>query len=121
MAEHNTLGKVGEIKAKEYLESKGYIIFHTNWRYKHKEIDLVALKNDILVFVEVKTRSFGGMQNARECITKSKMRFLIEAADAYVTMFNRPEEVRFDLLALTKSPSTIEIEHIENAFNALDI
>lgn len=121
MAEHNILGNQGESKAKSYLLSNGYTILHTNWRYKHKEIDLIALKDNVLVFIEVKTRTFGGMQPARESITISKMRYLVEAADAYVNQFNRKEEIRFDVLALTKSYDTMQIEHLENAFNTFDI
>ncbi len=121
MAQHNQLGQRGESKARNYLEAQGYTILHTNWRYKHKEIDLVASKDGYLVFVEVKTRSFGGMQAAEESITTSKMRYLIEAAEAYITTYERKEEVRFDVLALTFGQGDWQIKHIKEAFNAMDI
>ncbi len=121
MAQHNTLGQKGEEKAKNYLQERGYAILHTNWRYKHKEIDLVAKKDGFLIFVEVKTRTFGGMQAAEESITTNKMRYLIEAAEEYVTKYNRKEEVRFDVLALTFQQGNWQINHIKEAFNAMDI
>ncbi len=121
MAQHNTLGQKGEEKAKNYLQEQGYMILHTNWRYKHKEIDLVAKKDGLLVFVEVKTRTAGGMQVAEDSITHSKMRFLIDAAEAYVQKYDRMEEVQFDVLALTFEQGNWEITHIKEAFNAMDI
>ncbi len=121
MAQHNRLGQRGESKAKSYLEERGYTILHTNWRYKYKEIDLVASKGNYLVFVEVKTRTFGGMQTAEESITTNKMRYLIEAAEAYITAYGRKEEVRFDVLALTFGQGVWQIIHIKEAFNAMDV
>lgn len=121
MAEHNTLGNEGERKAKAYLQERAYTVLHANWRYKHKEIDLVAKKGKFLVIVEVKTRTYGGMQQASESITNSKMRYLVEAADAYVETYNREEEVRFDVLALTFFEGNWKIEHMEDAFNAMEV
>jgi len=57
MATHNITGKEGEAFARQYLEDKGYRILHCNWRYRHKELDIVASDGKELVVVEVKTRS----------------------------------------------------------------
>ena len=57
MAAHNTLGKKGEDAAVAYLEQNGYTIRDRNWRKNHLELDIVAVKGDELIIVEVKTRS----------------------------------------------------------------
>ena len=53
MAIHNEKGKIGEKLAKEYLISQGYKILHTNWRIMRYEVDIIAQKDDVLVFCEV--------------------------------------------------------------------
>ena len=57
MAKHLELGKKGEILAKEYLEEKGYEILDENWITGKLEVDLVALIDNVIVFIEVKTRT----------------------------------------------------------------
>lgn len=57
MATHNVLGTKGEGIAKAYLEENGYEILDENWVYGKAEIDLIAYKNGIMIFVEVKARS----------------------------------------------------------------
>ena len=56
MAQHNDFGKWGEDLAVHYLSEKGYAILERDWRYGHKDIDIIAISDDTLVFVEVKTR-----------------------------------------------------------------
>ena len=63
MARHNEVGQKGEEIASKYLEKKGFTIQDRNYRKKWGEIDIVAFKDKVLHFVEVKTvsrRSFGG-------------------------------------------------------------
>lgn len=54
MAEQNDLGRDGEARARDYLIRQGYTILHTNWRWHHYELDIVAVKEKELVVVEVK-------------------------------------------------------------------
>ena len=56
MASHNELGKKGEQIAQNYLQQQQYTVLHINWKWGRKEIDVIALKDGHLVFVEVKTR-----------------------------------------------------------------
>ena len=56
MAVHNELGTWGEEVAAQYLTKKGYTIVERDWKSGHRDIDIIALKDDIVVFVEVKTR-----------------------------------------------------------------
>ena len=57
MASHNKLGSLGENIAKDFLKRKGFIIIALNWRHLHYEIDTIARHQNMLVFVEVKTRT----------------------------------------------------------------
>ncbi len=121
MATHNELGKLGEQEALRLLREKGYQIRHINWYYRHKELDIVAVDGAILVVVEVKTRSKFGAQSASEAMSLSKMRYLIEAADFYLTKFDLDMEVRFDLVAVEFHKGKWELTHIEEAFNAMEV
>lgn len=116
MADHNELGRLGEEKAVEFLVNKGYVILECNWRYRKLEIDIIALNEGILVVVEVKTRSSSGFGLPQDFITKAKIRHLIQAANQYVKMQSRQEEIRFDILAILKKGNDYSIEHLEDAF-----
>ena len=117
MDEHLKTGTIGEELACRYLESLGYTIHERNWRYGHKEVDIIAQWGPTLVIAEVKTRSSGSYLKARESVTRDKERFLIQAADHYVRLHHLELEVRYDIIALDIAPDrTYTIEHILNAF-----
>ena len=117
MDEHLKTGTIGEELACRYLESLGYTIHERNWRYGHKEVDIIAQWGSTLVIAEVKTRSSGSYLKARESVTREKERFLIQAADHYVRLHHLELEVRYDIIALDIAPDrTYTIEHILNAF-----
>jgi len=117
MDEHLKTGTIGEELACRYLESLGYTIHERNWRYGHKEVDIIAQWGPTLVIAEVKTRSSGSYLKARESVTREKERFLIQAADHYVRLHHLELEVRYDIIALDIAPDcTYTIEHISNAF-----
>ena len=117
MDEHLKTGTIGEELACRYLESLGYTIHERNWRYGHKEVDIIAQWGPTLVIAEVKTRSSGSYLKARESVTREKERFLIQATDHYVRLHHLELEVRYDIIALDiASDRTYTIEHIPNAF-----
>jgi putative endonuclease len=116
MAIHNDKGREAEDLAAEYLCSAGFRILHRNWRYFHKEIDIVAEKDGQLVIVEVKSRFGIGRVTADELLTRWKMRFIVDAAEAYINKFRIGKETRFDLVIVTFSGEGTTVEHIENAF-----
>lgn len=100
MAVHNTLGKKGEQMAEDYLKEKGYAILHRNWRYSHYEIDIIALKETVLRFIEVKIRSskvFGFPEGA---VTKKKFGALIKGADEYLYRHPQYRHIQFDILSI---------------------
>lgn len=118
MEEQNTIGKEGEEEARSYLLRKGYVIYNSNWRWNHYEIDIVAAKDDELVIVEVKTRSGNFLIDPEEAVDSGKIKRLAAAADVYVRRFRLDMPVRFDVITLIKTESGYETEHIEDAFYA---
>jgi len=118
MAKHNELGKLGEDIAAKYLIEKGFKIQDRNWIYQKKELDIVALKGDCLVVVEVKSRSTEYFEHPSDAITLSKIKFLVRATQAYIDLKEIKQEVRFDVIAVIKNGEKFKIEHIEDAFIA---
>lgn len=118
MAQHNLLGKKGEMLASRYLLNEGYAVLHYNWRSGHKEIDLIAKQGDMLVFVEVKSRASELYGNAEDAVTNNKIRLLISAAQAYILKYGVDLKFRFDVITVIGQCEPYRIEHIEDAFSA---
>lgn len=117
MARHNKVGKWGEDLATRFLITKGYTIRETNWKKDCFEIDIIAMKGSRIVFVEVKTRSAKDI-NPESAVDRKKMRKMVNAANAYVRMFNIPHEIQYDIISINGSEDEFEIEHFEDAFLA---
>ena len=116
MADHNTLGKLGEEEAVDFLLKNGYHILQRNYRYQRAEVDILARKDDILAVVEVKTRSSTDFGNPQDFVKPKQIQRLVTAVDAYVITNNLDVEVRFDIIAIVSSKKGLELEHLENAF-----
>ena len=116
MAQHNLLGNKGEMLASRYLLDKGYAVHHHNWRSGHKEIDIIAQQRDILVFVEVKSRTSEEFGNAYDAVDNKKIKLLISAAQAYLQKNHIDLKSRFDIITVIGNNEPYRIEHIEDAF-----
>jgi putative endonuclease len=116
MAFHNTLGEKGEQCATEFLLGKEYKILERQWRFQHKEIDIIAEKDNVLIFVEVKTRTSEYWGNPEEFVDRKKQRLLIAAAEQYICENNFDGESRFDIISIVFNQQEINIEHITEAF-----
>ena len=112
----NKLGKIGEEIAARYLLRDKYRILERNWRFDKKEIDIIAKKGNILVIVEVKTRTDPDIERLDDLVNRRKQKFLVEATDAYIRINNVEEEIRFDVILVTFSRKKPVIEHIDDAF-----
>ena len=119
MQDHITLGKKGEVIARQYLKEKGFQILKTNWRHENDEIDIVAMDGDELVIVEVKTRSTNYYGEPEEDVGSQKESFLIRAAEAYLDKYDLDIDCRFDIVAIILNNDEKEIYHIEDAFYPL--
>ncbi|HWI90472.1 MAG TPA: YraN family protein [Flavisolibacter sp.] len=104
MATHIDFGKLGEQLAEDFLINKGYTILHRNWRHSHYEIDIVALKDDLPHFVEVKTRSSKQYGEPEESVNKKKVRFLLQAADEFLFQNPQYKNFRIDILSINLHP-----------------
>lgn len=116
MAQHNQLGKEGELIAQKMLEEKGYKILETNWRHDKDEIDIVARDGDELVIVEVKTRSTDYFGPPEDAVDYRKEAFLIRATEAYLEENELDCDSRFDIVAIILKDAVPEIYHIKDAF-----
>jgi putative endonuclease len=110
-------GKRGEALAEEYLKRKGFLILKRNYRYGHKEIDLIARDGNTIVFIEVKagrSKSFGA---PHERVDLRKQRNLIDAANDFIQKEETADcDFRFDVLAITYRKGKEDIDHIRGAF-----
>ena len=118
MAGHNELGKSGEVAAQSFLRQKGYHILNCNWRSGHKELDIVALFENMLIVAEVKTRSGSEYEEPWQAVDRKKIRRIVQAAHHYIKLHRIDLPVRFDILSLLRQGEQWEIEHIEDAFRA---
>jgi putative endonuclease len=116
MAEHNDLGKLGEELAVDFLEKNGYEILEKNWTFQKAEVDIIALKAEVLAVVEVKTRSSIEFGLPQDFVKPKKIQLLVKAINEYVVQNDLDVEVRFDIVAIYKENSDFVIEHIEEAF-----
>lgn len=110
-------GNRGEELARIYLQQNGYDIRHTNWQFGHKELDIVAEKDNLLIVVEVKSRTSDIFENPEDAVSKKKIRLIIDATEAYLETYDLDTEVRFDVISVLFQPDKApEIEHFEDAF-----
>lgn len=118
MSKHSKIGIKGEDAAADFLLNKGYNIIHRNWRFRQKEIDIIASLKDTLAIVEVKTRSGTYLQWPEETVTRKKQDLLRQAATAFADANPQYRNIRFDIISVTLANETIrEIAHFEEAFH----
>lgn len=117
MAEHNDLGKWGEDVALAYLLDQGYRLLDRNWHQGHRDLDLIMQQDDTLVIVEVRTRRNNLFMDPEQTVDTPKMQSLSKAANAYIRLHRISLNIRFDIVAITGTPSSdFTINHIEDAF-----
>ena len=111
-------GRMGEDLAVQYLQDFGYRILTRNFRHRRSEIDIVAWHNDIIVFVEVKTRGAKALDFGFE-LKSAQMRRIVYAAHSYVfTQRPKGRETRFDLIKINGLGKLRSVEHIIDAFDS---
>lgn len=114
----NPIGKKGEDIAVNFLKSKGYKILERNYRKQYAEIDIIAVSpENVLVFVEVKTRTSEKFGTPFEAITPWKLRPVTKLAEYYqMTHPQLPDAIRIDAIGVTIDDfGTLgKIDHLEN-------
>ncbi|GAA0563110.1 YraN family protein [Chitinophaga japonensis] len=118
MAFHNELGKKGERIAQIYVRQQRYSILHINWKWGHKEIDIIGSRDNCLVFFEVKTRTGSLYGWPEESVHHKKRQHLQGAAEAFMERTGQtPAAIRFDIIAITFTDGErYELTHFEDAF-----
>ena len=121
-ARRQTMGINGERVAAKWLQVHGWNIVDHRFRNGHRDIDLIAAREDAdsirtVAFVEVKTRasdSFGGPLGA---VNWRKQRELSRSAKVWISRFEKPGDTfRFDVIGVILGPENVRVHHIENAF-----
>lgn len=119
------IGFSGEDKACSFLEEKGYTVLERNYTYLKGEIDIIAIDEDSLVFVEVKTRdgksNFEKYGYPRDAVNRDKQRMIIATAKEYIRKNKTGKIPRFDVIEVynfnENGKERNEFLHIENAFD----
>ncbi|MEM8585810.1 MAG: YraN family protein [Bacteroidota bacterium] len=111
------LGRQGEQYACRYLEGKAYRILEQNWRYRRTEVDIIAMDGDIMVFVEVKTRTQAYFEGPTGTVEAAQQARLSRAAGNYMEQVGHDWEIRFDIIGiLIEENGDYQLEHIEDAW-----
>jgi len=100
MATNQQKGKKGEDLALTWLLEKGYTILYKNWRHGRFEIDIIASKDQVLHFIEVKTRTNSKYGNPEDQVNKKKLRHMIDAGEEFIYQNPGWKKIRFDILAI---------------------
>lgn len=114
--EHLKTGIWGEELAAAYLREKGYVILERDWHSKHRDIDIIALHDNCIVFVEVKTRRNRDFGDPLQAVDHAKQKNLCRAINHYIHYRKSNSPWRFDVITIVGELGSglPEINHIEN-------
>jgi putative endonuclease len=113
----NLKGRRGEGLATAFLKEKNFTIRETNWRAGKHEVDIIAEKDNFLIFVEVKTRATWQYGDPSEMVSRPQRNRIVMAANRYLEQFGQKDwNVRFDIISVLESGECTEMDHIEDAF-----
>ncbi len=112
------LGRAGERRAEKELRRKRFRVVTRNYRCPLGEIDLVALDDATVVFVEVKTRTGNDLADPQDAVTREKQRRLYRAAEFFLKQTRSQDRpCRFDVVAITLNDAGgMDVEHLVDAF-----
>lgn len=113
------IGTYGEDLSAEYLKRNSYSIISRNFRTRCGEIDIICKKNDLIIFLEIKSRYNYNYGSPIEAITYSKQKQIIKLCKYYIYINNLINyNYRFDVIEvlLNKENNLYSINHISDAF-----
>jgi putative endonuclease len=117
------LGKSGEDLSVSFLKKNGIEILERNYRFGHKEIDIIGKDKNTIVFIEVKTGRSKNFGSPQERVNLKKQKSMIDVAQDYIQKNDlRDFDFRFDVVAINfergdrSQDAFASIEHIKNAF-----
>lgn len=110
------IGAAAESRAVDYLLEIGYSIVKRNYKKGESEIDVIAMDNEELVFIEVRSRKQSAWETAEESITAPKQRRLWQTAEQYLAETeNIDHPCRFDVIAINGD----DLTHYKDAFRPM--
>ena len=116
MQPKKALGIAGEELIAQRLKTEGFAIISQNYSKQFGEIDLIARKNDLIIFVEVKARR-KPLFDMAEIISQSKQRKIIAVAKHFLAYHNINDAYcRFDVALIEYEPDDPKVSYIQNAF-----
>ena len=115
MGKNNDLGIEGERLALEYLVEHGWQIEAQNYRSRKSEIDIIARKTNLLIFVEVKYRSNLAFGNPEDFVDQKKIDRIMQGANQFLEDHAWMGPIRFDIISI-EGTKDLNIVHIEDAF-----
>ncbi len=117
MASHNELGRIGEALGKTFLENQAYEILHLNWKHSYYEIDIIAAKDDVLHFIEVKTRRSQQFGLPEESVDEKKLEKIMKAAEQFMYLYPAWIKIQYDVLSISLGINNIpEFFFIEDVY-----
>lgn len=117
MYERHITGKIGEDLAIKYLQNKGYKIIRRNFQCRQGEIDIIAVDNEELVIIEVKTRKCIEYGKPAEAVDETKKKHIYKAAEYYLYIKKLEKAyVRIDVIEVYIKGNKYYINHIKNIF-----
>jgi putative endonuclease len=111
------LGALGERVAERWLVGRGWRVLAHRYRVGHRDIDLIVRCDQVVAFVEVKTRYSAGFGGPVCAVDRAKRRHLWRAATIWIDRYGAPDlEYRFDVIGVLACGGLIRVAHLENAF-----
>lgn len=116
MAKHLETGRLGEEMAAAWLMGQGFHLLYRNWKHSYFELDVVAEKENILHFIEVKTRRTDTYGHPEEAVTEKKLERLMNAGEEFLQQNPQWKRIQYDILSIrlftNKAPEYFFIEDI---------
>jgi putative endonuclease len=100
MAAHNEFGKAGEQMAAEWLEHRGFQLIFRNWKYARYEVDIIASREGILHFIEVKSRRDDLFGKPEDWVNRKKGRHLLTVGEAFQEKYPVWKQIQYDILSI---------------------
>ena len=116
MALHNELGRAGEQMAADFLDGLGFTILYRNWRHYRYEIDIIAVKDRVLHFIEVKTRKSTQYGLPEADVDRKKLHSLITASEGFLSKFPQWTRVQYDVLSVSIVDNSVSYFLIEDVY-----
>lgn len=113
-------GLKGERVAERWLTKNGWKVIQRRYRSGHRDIDLIAQRDELVAFVEVKARVGSDFGDPTEAVNWKKRNELVRSARTWIDRHGRPGEVyRFDVIGVLVSGERVRVRHVENAFGVV--